>query len=156
MVSSAGVRGAADRAAAQSAKLDDDVVFLAVKLGAAGTRAANEALDALGLRARPYSVLALAAVEPYPTQRELAEQLALDPSQIVALVDGLQDAGHVTRDPDPADRRSKIVVATTAGRALAAEAAALVAASERDVLGVLSARERLELGRLLAKAVGGA
>ena len=86
-------------------------------------------------------------------QRELADFLRLDPSQVVALVDDLERRRLVERRTDPADRRANFLVATEAGRALFARARESAHAVE---LGLLAAvrpedRERLaELLRLLA------
>ena len=63
--------------------------------------AGNASLAEHGLKARSYSVLALPASDARPSQRELAEFLRLDPSQVVGLVDGLQARGLVRREPDP-------------------------------------------------------
>ena len=59
---------------------------------------------------------------------ELAEQSSLTKATVVYLVDELERLGYVTRRPDPADGRAKLVVPTA--RAVAAEAAAREAISE--------------------------
>ena len=58
--------------------------ILLAKVHAAGSVLNNKALAEFGLRERSYSVLRLASSRLDPTQRELAEFLSLDPSQIVA------------------------------------------------------------------------
>ena len=123
-----------DAAAARPApsELFEDLSFLLARANAFSLAAGNAALSEYGLRVRSYSVLALAAGTSRPSQRELAEMLRLDPSQVVALVDELQSRGLVVRQPDPADRRANVVVATDLGRAVhsdAATAEAAVAAS---------------------------
>ncbi len=52
---------------------------------------------------------------------ELAERSRLTKATVVYLVDELERLGYVRREPDPADRRAKLVVPTARGRA--AEAA---------------------------------
>ena len=52
---------------------------------------------------------------------ELAERSLLSKATVVYLVDELERLGYVTRQPDPADGRAKLVVPTE--RALEAEAA---------------------------------
>lgn len=113
--------------------LDDDPSFLLARANALALQVGNAALATHGLRVRSYSVLALAASEPPPSQRELAEHLRLDPSQVVALVDELQAKGLVDREPDLSDRRAKVVRITAAGRRV-------FAAAEQDVR---SAQSRL-------------
>ena len=73
----------------------DDLSFLLARANALSLAAGNAALAQHGLRVRSYSVLALAAGDARPSQRELAEFLRLDPSQVVALVDDLQARGLV-------------------------------------------------------------
>jgi DNA-binding MarR family transcriptional regulator len=133
------------------AALSDDVEFLAARMRAVGTSIANLKLAPLNLRVRSYSVLALASVDLAPTQRELAEFLRLDPSQIVAIVDELETAGLVKREPDPTDRRSKTIVATQRGSEVYARAAAAARESEREALAALSDDETDQLRTLLRK-----
>ncbi|HEY5852645.1 MAG TPA: MarR family transcriptional regulator [Aldersonia sp.] len=99
--------------------LEDDLGFLLTRASAVLVKATNEALAPLGLKVRGYSVLALVCDEPDGvTQRRLADDVGLDPSQIVALVDDLEGRGLVVRTPDPNDRRNKLIVATDDGRDL--------------------------------------
>ncbi|GIH17031.1 MarR family winged helix-turn-helix transcriptional regulator [Rugosimonospora africana] len=62
----------------------------------------------------------LDAQRPLPA-RDLAERLACDRSNVVGLVDKLEEAGLVRRQVDPADRRVKTLVVTDAGRHTQAE-----------------------------------
>src|ERR1700730_16053192 len=50
---------------------------------------------------------------------EMARNLGVDPSYIPAWVDGLAGRALARREPDPVDRRVKIVVLTDEGRRLA-------------------------------------
>jgi len=132
--------------------LFDDLSFLLARANALSLAAGNAALSQHGLRVRSYSVLALAAGPRQPTQRELAELLRLDPSQVVALVDDLQNRGLVTRQSDPSDRRANVVVATEDGK-VACEVASIAAAAAQDeqLLNVLSPSERAQLAELLRR-----
>jgi len=99
--------------------LEDDLGFLLTRASVVLVKATNEALAPLGLKVRGYSVLALVCDErDGVTQRRLADDVGLDPSQIVALVDDLEGRGLVVRTPDPNDRRNKLIVATDDGRDL--------------------------------------
>lgn len=53
---------------------------------------------------------------PPMTQRELAAALRCSTRQVTALVDALEQSGHVRRDPHPTDRRAHIVALTDRGR----------------------------------------
>jgi DNA-binding MarR family transcriptional regulator len=132
-------------------ELAQQVQFLTARARGRGSGHANRMLAPLGLKVRQYSVLSLAASDLKPSQRELGEFLALDPSQIVALVDFLEELGAVQRETDPRDRRSKIIVATKAGRTLFEKAREILLQSEDTTLGSLSARERKQLRSLLMK-----
>ncbi|GMA89708.1 MarR family winged helix-turn-helix transcriptional regulator [Homoserinibacter gongjuensis] len=131
--------------------LDDDVSFLLARANALSLAAGNAALADYGLRVRSYSVLALAVGDARPSQRELAEFLRLDPSQVVALVDELQRRGLVRREADPADRRANVVVATTEGEACFAEARLAVRAAERELHAELSDDDHARLSELLQR-----
>lgn len=94
----------------------EDLGFLLSRASGVVAKSVSEALVPLGLRVRSYSVLAFASEEPSGvTQRRLAALMGLDPSQIVALVDELEDRGLVSRTPDPTDRRNKLIMATEEG-----------------------------------------
>lgn len=132
-------------------ELVDDLSFLLARANALSLAAGNAALAEYGLRVRSYSVLALAAGTSRPSQRELAELLRLDPSQVVALVDELQVRGLVVRQPDPADRRANVVVATDRGRAVHAEASTAARAAEAALHDDLTDADRTDLTGLLRR-----
>src|SRR3712207_8832 len=50
--------------------------------------------------------------------KELAEEVVLSPTAMSRFVDRVEAAGHVRREPDPADRRALQVVLTDSGVAL--------------------------------------
>src|SRR5690606_31131447 len=90
-------------------ELGTDPVFMLIRAGAVGRARGNDVLEGLGLRTRDYSILATAATREV-TQKDVADFLVLNPSQVVSLVDGLEARGLVRRAPSPHDRRAKIVV----------------------------------------------
>jgi DNA-binding MarR family transcriptional regulator len=137
-----------DRLAAST--LATDLSFLLARANALALTAANAALANHGLKARSYSVLAL-ATDVGPTQRELAEFLRLDPSQIVVLVDELERRDLVQRRPDPSDRRANVVVATAAGRALFAEAQRSARTVEATLRAAVSPEDRAKLAELMRR-----
>jgi len=143
--------GASVRLAESS--ISTDVGFLLAKLHAAGSVLNNAALEEFGLKERSYSVLALACGNLGPTQRDLAEFLSLDPSQIVALIDELEQRGLVERRPGISDRRQKLVAATKAGRTLHAAAQKATQAAEARQLAMLTGEEVSSLRSILRKAV---
>jgi DNA-binding MarR family transcriptional regulator len=135
----------------RDADLASEIEFLMARARAVGTSHANDVLAELDLKARSYAVLSLAVSGKNPTQRELAEFLSLDASQIVALVDGLQDRGLIRREPDLNDRRSNVIVSTDAGSDLYARASEMVNRAEAKSLAALTSEERNQLRALLAR-----
>ncbi|MDF3281297.1 MarR family transcriptional regulator [Gordonia sp. N1V] len=103
--------------------LDDDLGFLMARASVVLSKETNRAIAPLGLKVRGYSALAAVCDEPDGiTQRRLATVVGLDPSQIVALVDDLEDRKLVQRTTDINDRRNKLIVATEAGAELCDQA----------------------------------
>ncbi|MFG6403003.1 MULTISPECIES: MarR family winged helix-turn-helix transcriptional regulator [unclassified Microbacterium] len=135
----------------ESVSLAADSSFLLARANALSLAVGNTALAPHGLSARSFAVLALAADDLRPTQRELAAFLRLDPSQVVALVDTLQGRGLVQRRPDPTDRRANVVVATDEGRMLHATAAVSVRTAEEELHSGLDPAERDQLATLLRR-----
>lgn len=81
----------------------------------------NRGLAGRGLTVSRTSLLwTLRRTGPCP-QRVLAEALGVTARTVTGLVDALADAGLVTREPHPTDRRSTLVTATESGTALVAE-----------------------------------
>src|SRR5699024_2817401 len=133
-------------------ELVQEIQFLTARLAAKGNNYANKLLEELDLNVRQFSVLALAASALKPTQREMSSYVALDPSQIVALVDTLESRGLVKRETDRRDRRSKNIVATAEGEKLYKQARGITMMAEDHVLTDLTLAERDQLRELLSKA----
>lgn len=134
-----------------SSELAGEIEFLTARTRSLGSARANKLLGPLGLKVRSYSVLSLACSGMSPTQRELAEFLSLDPSQIVPLVDELESRGLVGRAPDPNDRRSKVITCTDAGMRLYKKARLATAEGEGVAMENLSAAEQRTLRELLSR-----
>ena len=68
--------------------------------------------SALGLSSAQWRLLAYLSREGRASQARLADMLEIEPISVSRLIDRMEHAGWVTRAPDPADRRVRIVVAT--------------------------------------------
>jgi DNA-binding MarR family transcriptional regulator len=88
-------------------------------------------------------------------QQGLGQMLMLDPNNCVLLLNDLDEAGWVERRRDPADRRRHLVEITPAGRRALEEAEGKLESLEDEVLGGLTADERVRLHDLLEKALDG-
>jgi DNA-binding MarR family transcriptional regulator len=106
---------------------------------------------------RPRHLIALGVLhERGPLcQQALGEALSLDPSNVVGLLNELEERGLVARQRDPADRRRHIVSLSTAGLREVAASDAAFTRVEDDVLKALSPAERAQLRDLLTRAVAG-
>ena len=98
-----------------------------------------------------YIALSHLARSPTGTQLELARAIGHDKTRLITLLDELQTAGLITREPDPADRRARIVQLTTAGRERHAAARADIRAMEEQLLADLDAAERENLLAVLPR-----
>ncbi|WP_293807359.1 MarR family transcriptional regulator [uncultured Bosea sp.] len=82
---------------------------------------------------------------------ELAQDMMISTSAMTNRLDRLQKRGLIERQADPADRRALRIVLTEAGFALADRIVVSHVATEERLVSALSAEERAELQRLLAK-----
>jgi DNA-binding MarR family transcriptional regulator len=141
----------ADRTRLLATELAGETDFLTARIRSLGTARANRELAPFDLKVRSYSVLSLACSGQTPSQREMADFLFLDPSQIVALVDELEGRGLLQREADSRDRRSKVVTGTAAGQRLYQKARAATLTAEEETLAGLDEAEREQLRGLLAR-----
>jgi DNA-binding MarR family transcriptional regulator len=97
-------------------------------------------------------VRALYALREPLSMRELADRLYLDPSNLTALVDRLEELGLVERQADPADRRVKRLVITRKGARLSDEIIGAVFDAS-PLFEVLGRREQRQLLDFLTRLV---
>jgi DNA-binding MarR family transcriptional regulator len=91
-------------------------------------------LDAHGLSMWAYVALTRLAREGAPTQLELARQMGYDKTRLIKILDDLEAHGLITRRPDPADRRAKVVELTAAGREKHAAVVSSIRSMEHELL----------------------
>jgi len=101
--------------------------------------------------ARKWHYAVLAALEELgPTsQATLSDRAGLYRSDLVAVLNELEDQGHVARAPDPDDRRRNVITITRKGRTQLGRLDELIGQAQDELLAPLSADERKELVRLL-------
>lgn len=111
-------------------------------------RAVDAVADLPGA-ARGYQVLVAVEEGPTTSQLALARRLGLDKTAVTYLVDDLERAGLVTRQPDPRDRRVRNVLATPAGRVALQRARTDLRGIETRLLEVLGPEQAAQLRRSL-------
>jgi DNA-binding MarR family transcriptional regulator len=107
-------------------------------------QAVSEAIGMSYLRAKALRQLTTGPL----AMRELGAQLAIDPPYTTVIVDDLEQRGLVRRELNPADRRSKLVRITPAGRAVARKAHQVTSAPPPPLV-ALSAKDLAALERIL-------
>jgi DNA-binding MarR family transcriptional regulator len=99
-------------------------------------------LDRHGISMWGYVVLGALDGSPARTQAALAQAIGADKTRIIATLDDLQQAGLITREPDPADRRVRLLAITAAGHATRMNVQAEIQANEERMLALLQPGDR--------------
>lgn len=108
-------------------------------------------LDAHGVAMWGYSVLTALDRTPIRTQAALAEAIGADKTRIIGTLDELQDAGLITRTPDPDDRRVRLLAITDEGRRVRQAITAGIRSREERLLSRLPATDRRGFVRALTE-----
>ena len=125
-------------------------------LARAARRSGEATLEPGGLRPRHLVALRLLSEGGPTSQQALATSLSLDPSNVVGLLNELEERQLITRRRDPADRRCHIVELSPRGEDELRLAYGRLRLLEDDLFSALSAAERATLYDLLVRAVNGA
>jgi len=129
-------------------------VFLLARLGFGVKKQAIEELERSGSSLYDYSVLALLAEAPCEGQGSIAEMLGLDKSQLVGLLDGLEERKLIERRRDPNDRRRHNVILTVEGKRQLEQLRAVVHGIAEEFLAPLTPAQREQLHKLLLQVAG--
>jgi DNA-binding MarR family transcriptional regulator len=106
------------------------------------------------LRKAEFSLLVILLSNDDVSPKPLARLLSVTAPQLTQLLDRLQARGLLTREPNPLDGRSQLIVLTEDGRTLAMAARAAAVPMEADWSTRLSPAEHAMLIELLAKLAG--
>jgi DNA-binding MarR family transcriptional regulator len=109
-------------------------------------------LDRFGLRPRHLLALTVLRELGQSSQANLSEALRLDPTNLVGLLNELEEAGLIERRRSPEDRRRHTVTLTAAGGSRLAEMEQAVAGVEERILAPLDFDQRVTLHALLQQA----
>ena len=114
----------------KAAGLADSVGFQLKLAQAAVWAGLVAALAPFGLRPSHYSALLIIRSTPGSRQQDIGEALGIQRPNLVAMIDGLEKRGLLTRTVNPADRRSYALALTPEGGALLDQADAAHRAHE--------------------------
>ncbi|CAN5795977.1 MarR family winged helix-turn-helix transcriptional regulator [soil metagenome] len=118
-------------------------------------RAVSESeIEKFGLRARHVITLTLLRDFGERQQSDLAGMLRIDPTNLVGLLNDLEDAELIERRRSLQDRRRHTVVLTSAGAKRLADIEEVLLDVERQVLGALDDHQHAVLYQLLQRAAG--
>ncbi|MEV5838854.1 MarR family transcriptional regulator [Nocardia sp. NPDC052112] len=119
-----------------------DLAAMIAPLGRALAAAELPVLDRHGLTMWGYVVLLGLDDEPVYTQAALAKKIRADKTRIIGTLDELQQRGLIRRDPDPTDRRARLISLTPVGRTTRDQAQRDIQEQENHLLAQLPAADR--------------
>ena len=135
----------------QKSKFQDDLAFLIAQVGSHSQSSFGKQVDAFGLRLAHVGVLKAIFQAAGVTQRQLGDALGMFPSNLVRLIDELEEKGLVRRVKSAEDRRSYTLQLTKKGQGVVLELITLTRAHEDRICASLAPAKRQELTRLLQK-----
>ena len=136
------------------APVQEQMLPLIEHLARVGRRAYEGAMTPGGLRPRHLIALKLLSEQGPQGQQGLADALSLDPSNVVILLNELEERDLVVRKRDRTDRRRHIVELSPSGEEELAVAYTRLSLVEDELLAALTPAERTTLYDLLRRAVG--
>ena len=107
-----------------------------------------------GLSMWGYVALSCLAEAPASSQLLLADKMRFDKTRLISLLDELADAGLITREPDPGDRRARVIALTPAGRDLHRATRRSIRKMERRLLAGIDAADLRILRDILGRLEG--
>src|SRR3954469_14289105 len=123
--------------------------FLLASVGFGTGYRFREVIAPTGMQPREFAVLRQVAIDEGISQQACGHALKVAPSQMVALVDALEDKGLIQRRPDPADRRGRALHLAPKGKKALMTGFQAAMRNEEALFGSMTAAERAELRRLL-------
>jgi len=127
--------------------------WLLGRAAAKGHRLVAEALAQVGMRMMHHAVLSAVAELGPVSQAELGRSLSIDPKDMVAILNDLQNDGLVTRAPDARDRRKNAIALSPSGRRRLLQTERLGREANDELTAALTPAERTQLVGLLSRIV---
>jgi DNA-binding MarR family transcriptional regulator len=120
-------------------------MLLMIKLGRITMHRFTEALEPYGIRPRHVAALIELRDTGELTQQTLCGQLHLDPTNLVAVLNDLEERGYAKRRRDPEDRRRHLVEVTNKGVAVIEKVSEVMDGVEEELLAGLDPSDRDQL-----------
>ncbi|WP_329518981.1 MarR family winged helix-turn-helix transcriptional regulator [Spirillospora sp. NBC_01491] len=127
--------------------------WLLGRAAARGHRLVAEALAQVGMRMMHHAVLSAIAELGPVSQAELGRSLSIDPKDMVAILNDLQNDGLVTRAPDAKDRRKNTITLSPSGKRRLLQTEKLGQEANDELTAALTPAERTQLMGLLVRIV---
>ncbi|MFF7934513.1 MULTISPECIES: MarR family winged helix-turn-helix transcriptional regulator [unclassified Streptomyces] len=128
--------------------------WLLGRAAARGRALVAEALAAEDVKMWHHVVLSAVRDLAPVAQADLGRAVRLDPKDLVGVLNDLQSAGLVLREPDPRDRRKNAVSLTDEGARLLKRCEKAAREANDELLAPLSAAERAQFMDLLIRISG--
>lgn len=123
--------------------------LLMIKLGRITMHRFTQALEPFGIRPRHVAALIELRDRGELTQQALCGQLHLDPTNLVTILNELEERGYATRRRDPEDRRRHLVEVSKKGLGVIDKVSEVMDGVEGELLDGLDPAERSELEGIL-------
>lgn len=120
----------------------DDLGAMAFRLARRLLAVEQPILDRHAVPMWGYAVLTALRERPMRTQAALAASIGADKTRLIPVLDDLQARGLIDREPDPADRRVRLLRLTDAGDRLQRAVRGEIRAAEEDLLAEVPPVER--------------
>lgn len=144
-----------EKAAAATLRLSTFLPFrLSVLSNAISQRIAELYDREFGLSVWQWRVMAVTADTPGISATEIGQRTQMDKVAVSRAVAGLIEMGYLERRPSTDDARRSNLVLTPAGLGIYDLIVPLALAEEARLESVLSAKEKIELARLMGKLAG--
>ena len=137
------------RPACLPGELRENTLFLLARLGFTIKARVLQEFEEAGFAIYEYSVLAMLAEGACEAQATIADVLGLDRSQLVGILDRLEEHGLIERTRDPNDRRRHQVSLTPAGKREFGKLRAIVRKVDAAILEPLDEDARKSLHKAL-------
>jgi DNA-binding MarR family transcriptional regulator len=131
----------------------DPASLLIAQIARGTRRRIEQAVAPTGLRPREALVLQHLRERGPAAQQALAALIGLDATNLVAVLNGLEDRGLIERRRDRADRRRAIIALAPRGEQLLADLDRALFCVDDEILASLSPAERERLNAMLLKIV---